>query len=61
MSEWQKRRITVTGDRVGIEAVSGNVGNQREWVELDLSGNVTGPWKLDPQDVSIAQCRFGNG
>jgi hypothetical protein len=50
MNEWQKRRITVTADRVGVEAVSGNIGNQREWVELDVSGNLTGRWKLDPSD-----------
>lgn len=50
MDEWQERRITVTADRVGIEAVSGNVSTQREWVELDLNGNLTGRWKLDPFD-----------
>jgi hypothetical protein len=47
MEEWQRRRITVTKDRVGLEVVSGNIGNQREWVELDLNGSVTGRWKLD--------------
>ena len=50
MNEWQRRRITVTADRVGVEAVSGNIGNQREWVELDLNGNVTGRWRLDAFD-----------
>jgi len=49
-SEWQERRITVTADRVGVEVVSGNIGNQREWVELDLKGNLTGRWKLDAWD-----------
>jgi hypothetical protein len=44
----QSRRITVTGDRVGVEVISGNIGNQREWVELDLDGNLIGRWKLDP-------------
>jgi hypothetical protein len=48
--EWQKRKITVTSDRVGMEVVSGNVGNQTEWVELDLNGNLTGRWKLEPHD-----------
>jgi hypothetical protein len=50
MEEWQRRRITVTADRVGVEAVSGNIGNQRESVELDLNGNVTSRWKLDPSN-----------
>ena len=44
--EWQERRITVTSDRVGIEAISENVSNQREWVELDLNGVLKGRWKL---------------
>ena len=44
---WQERRITVTSDRVGIEALSGINSGQREWVELDLSGNVVGRWRLD--------------
>jgi hypothetical protein len=48
MAERQARRITVTANRVGLEVVSGNVGNQREWVEMDLNGNVQGRWKLDP-------------
>ncbi len=52
MSEWQKRRITVTSDRVGVEAISGTVGNQREWVELDLTGKIIGRWKLDVWDES---------
>jgi len=45
--EWQRRRITVTPDRVGVEVYSGNLGYQREWVELDLSGKVLGRWRLD--------------
>jgi hypothetical protein len=52
MQEWQKRRLTVTADRVGIEAVSGNIGNRREWVELDLNGNLKGRWKMDDWDES---------
>ena len=50
MSESQRRCITVTGDRVGIEAVSGKVSNQREWVELDLNGKITGRWKMNERD-----------
>jgi hypothetical protein len=49
-NEWQSRRITVTADRVGVEVLSGNTSNQREWVELDLNGTVRGRWKLDPQN-----------
>jgi len=40
----------VTADRVGIEAVSGRVSNQREWVELDLTGKMMGRWKMDETD-----------
>jgi len=48
---WQERRITVTSDRVGVEATSGNVGSQREWIELGLNGDLLGRWKLDPSDT----------
>ena len=47
MDHWQERRITVTSDRVGIQAISGDTSDKREWVELDLSGNLTGRWRLD--------------
>jgi hypothetical protein len=50
IAEWQKRRITVTDDRVGVEVFSGTNSGQREWVELNLNGNVTGQWALDPQE-----------
>ena len=50
MDDWQMRRITVTSDRVGLDAVSGENSNQREWVELDLSGNLRGRWKIVPSD-----------
>jgi hypothetical protein len=49
-SEWQRRGITVTADRVGIEVISGKISNQREWVELDLNGSLKGRWKLDSQN-----------
>ena len=48
--QYQARRITLTADRVGVEVISGKVDNQREWVELDLNGNVLGRWKLDPSN-----------
>jgi hypothetical protein len=54
MKEWQRRRITVTADRVGVEVVSGTIGTEREWVELDLDGNVKGRWKMDAWDRSPA-------
>jgi hypothetical protein len=44
---WQARGITVTADRVGVEVNSGQVSNQREWVELDLNGKLLGRWRLD--------------
>src|ERR1700674_3247397 len=47
---WQERRITITSDRAGMEATSGTLGSQREWVELGLNGEVLGRWKLDPSD-----------
>jgi hypothetical protein len=40
-------RIMVTKDRVGVLAVSGNSGNQTEWLELDLNGNVIERSRLD--------------
>jgi hypothetical protein len=51
--EWQRRQITVTGDRVGIQLVLGRADNQyqMEWVELDLNGRLTGRWKLDPDNL----------
>jgi hypothetical protein len=51
-SGWQSRGITVTADRLGIDAISGDVSNQKEWVELDLNGNLTGRWRLGPQNQS---------
>jgi hypothetical protein len=48
--EYQARRITVTADRVGVEVISGKIGNQKEWLELDLNGNILGRWKLDPSN-----------
>jgi len=47
MTYHNAHRITVTADRVGVEAYSGNVGNQTEWVELDLNGKLIGKWRLD--------------
>lgn len=45
---WQmSNAITVTHDRVGLWVYSGKNGNQTEWVELDLNGNLSGRWKLD--------------
>jgi hypothetical protein len=48
IGDWQQRRITVTDHRVGVEVFSGTSGTQKEWVELDLNGNVTGRWALAP-------------
>lgn len=47
-----EKGVTVTHDRVGIELISGHVSNQQEWVEIDLSGNLKGRWKLDRSNES---------
>jgi hypothetical protein len=61
MREWQARRIYATADRVGLEVVSGNTGRHREWVELDLNGELTGRWKLDPSDQFPGTALADNG
>jgi hypothetical protein len=46
---WQASNcITVAHDRVGLWVNSGPGGTMTEWVELDLDGNLTGRWRLDP-------------
>jgi hypothetical protein len=50
MEGWQTRQVTVTADCVGLEVYSGQVGNQKEWVELDLTGKLLGRWRLDTSD-----------
>jgi len=40
MPSWQKQRITVSRDKVGLLAYSGKVGTSIEWVELDCNGNL---------------------
>ena len=45
---WQNSSsIVVAHDRVGLWAYSGASGDETEWVELDLSGNLLGRWRLD--------------
>src|SRR5215813_7400412 len=45
---WQRSSsITVAHDWVGLWATSGESGDQTEWVELDLNGNLLGRWRLD--------------
>ncbi len=44
---FQWNSITVAHDRVGLWAVSGTLGSETEWVELDLNGNLSGRWRLD--------------
>lgn len=45
---WQWVGIQVSKDRVGIRAVSGEESSaQTEWLELDLSGNLLGRWRVD--------------
>ncbi len=46
---WQRSNcITVAGDRVGLWVNSGMDSGKTEWVELNLDGNLTGRWRLDP-------------
>ncbi len=45
---WQwSNTIVVARDRVGLWAISGQRGDDTEWVELDLNGNLLGRWRLD--------------
>ena len=44
---FQASHISVTADRVGLDADSGTHHWQREWVELDLSGDLIGRWRQD--------------
>jgi hypothetical protein len=44
---WQSTCITVTADRVGLLGYAGKVGNQQQWVELSLDGNLLGRWDVD--------------
>lgn len=46
---WQRSSsIAVAHDRVGLWVYSGKNGNETEWVELDLNGNLLGRWPVDP-------------
>lgn len=40
-------KLRVANDRVGALVTSGNVGSEREWVELDLSGKLLGRWRMN--------------
>ncbi len=59
---YQWNSITVAHDRVGLWAVSGALGAQTEWVELDLNGNLSGRWRLDQfgQHAKLALTRDGS-
>jgi hypothetical protein len=46
-AQWQERRIYVMPDFIGLVAFSGNTGEQQEWVEVDLTGDIRGRWRLD--------------
>jgi hypothetical protein len=49
IAQAQEPRIFVRPDFIGLVAFSGNLGNQQEWVEVDLNGNIRGRWRLDGQ------------
>jgi hypothetical protein len=62
-ASWQSSSsITVTHDRVGLWAYSGENSGQTEWVELDLNGNLLGRWRLDQfcLDTKIALTTDGH-
>ncbi len=42
---WQATAISVTRDRIGLLAIAGASGSDREWVELNLDGTLKGRWK----------------
>jgi hypothetical protein len=45
---WQRSNcITASHSAIGLWVTSGGTGNNTEWVELDLNGNLTGRWRLD--------------
>jgi len=44
---WQERGIEVARDRVGVLSCSGMTDGDPEWVELDLTGNLIGRWRVD--------------
>jgi len=47
---WQRMRIAVSSDRVGLFAWSGMNSSQNEWVELDLNGNLICRIRLDERE-----------
>jgi hypothetical protein len=54
MDSWQRSNsITVGHDTIGLWVTSGMDSNKTEWVELDLHGNLTGRWRLDPFSYEI--------
>jgi hypothetical protein len=42
-----EKGIMVAHGRMGALVASGKAGDQREWVELDLSGKLLGRWRMD--------------
>jgi hypothetical protein len=40
-------RVAAAKDRIGGLAYRNTAGHQREWIELDLEGNLIGRWTLD--------------
>ena len=60
-AQWQERRIYVMPDFIGLAAFSGNTGNQQEWVEVDLDGNIRGRWRVNGMQFSaVSMTSDGN-
>jgi hypothetical protein len=57
----QERRIFMMQDSIGLVAFSGKWGDNQEWVEVDLNGNVRGRWPLNgAQFPGVAVTSDGN-
>jgi hypothetical protein len=53
-------RLRVTEDRVGALLSSGKDTTSREWVELDLRGNMLGRWRIDAPKGAVYGLGFTN-
>jgi hypothetical protein len=45
-ASWQRRQIAVMAGRIGILAHPSSRSPKREWIEIDLQGQVSGRWPV---------------